>query len=106
MNTPSDFKIEIIAVGSELLTPHFQDTNSLFLTERLNELGLEINFKSIVGDDWDDLCLALQNARNRAQLVFVMGGLGPTRDDRTKEALAKILNRQLILDEALLKKIE
>ncbi|MFC2167171.1 molybdopterin-binding protein, partial [Acidobacteriota bacterium] len=79
-------KIEIIAVGSELLSPFIQDTNSLYLIERLNDLGLEVHFKTIVGDDMDDLMLALRNSLARSQIVFVMGGLGPTNDDRTREA--------------------
>ncbi len=89
-------KIEIIAVGSELLSPLFQDTNSLYLIERLNDLGLEANFKTIVGDGWNDLILALQNSLARARIVFIMGGLGPTKDDRTREALASVLERKLL----------
>lgn len=89
-------KIEIIAVGSELLSPFFQDTNSLYLIERLNDLGLEANFKTIVGDDFDDLCLAIHTSLGRARIVLIVGGLGPTKDDRTREALACVLERKLV----------
>jgi len=96
MKSSSIPKIEIIAVGSELLSPFFQDTNSLYLIERLNDLGLEANFKTTVGDDWDDLKLAIHNSLARARIVIIMGGLGPTRDDRTREALASVLKRKLL----------
>lgn len=106
MNTKKDFKVEIMAVGSELLTPHFQDTNSLYLSGRLSELGMEVSYKSIVGDDWDDLELCIQQALSRADLVIAIGGLGPTRDDRTREAFASVLGRKLIFKEELLQKIK
>ena len=96
MKSNSIPKIEIIAVGTELLSPHFQDTNSLYLIERLNDLGLEANFKTIVGDDMDDLKLAIHNSLARARVVFITGGLGPTKDDRTREALASVLKRKLL----------
>jgi len=94
-------RIEIIAVGSELLTAHHLDTNSLYLTGRLNELGLEVAFKTVVGDDLETLLIALQNAMDRSSLIFVMGGLGPTDDDRTREALARVLGRRLVFDRRL-----
>ncbi len=78
-------KVEIIAVGSELLTPDFQDTNSLRLTAGLNSIGLEVSFKTIVGDDERDLARVLRTAFGRSRLVLCMGGLGPTEDDRTRE---------------------
>jgi nicotinamide-nucleotide amidase len=106
MKTKRDIKIEIIAIGSELLTPHFQDTNSLYLTERLNDLGLEVSFKTIVGDEWDDLVLSIKQALSRADIILAMGGLGPTKDDRTREAFASVLERKLIFDKKLLQKIE
>ena len=99
-------RTEIIAVGSELLSPHFQDTNSLFLTERLNDLGLSVHFKSIVGDEWDDLCSAIENALARSDLIFAIGGLGPTEDDRTREAFASVLGRNLIFSENIMSSIE
>jgi nicotinamide-nucleotide amidase len=94
-------KVEIVAVGTELLTPDFQDTNSLRLTESLNALGLEVSFKTIVGDDERDLARALRTALGRARLVICMGGLGPTADDRTRETLAKVLGRRLVFRKSI-----
>jgi nicotinamide-nucleotide amidase len=99
-------KIEIIAVGSELLTPFFQDTNSLYLTERLNDLGLDVSWKTVVGDDRQDLAISLRTALSRSDLVLVMGGLGPTEDDLTREVCAEVLERKLVFDETVFRKIE
>ncbi len=82
---------EIIAVGSELLTPYRQDTNSLFLTEQLNALGVTVIFKTIVGDRQAHLVQAVSIALDRADIVCVMGGLGPTEDDLTREAVGAAL---------------
>ena len=95
-------KCEIIAVGSEMLTPYRQDTNSLYLTEKLNELGVTVAFKSIVGDRRKDLLNAIQTALGRADIVVLMGGLGPTEDDLTREAVAEALSLRLRRDGALL----
>lgn len=86
---------EIIAVGSELLTPYRQDTNSLYLTERLNELGIAVTFKSIVGDRKPDLVGAIRTALGRTDLVITMGGLGPTEDDLTRQGVAEALGIRL-----------
>jgi nicotinamide-nucleotide amidase len=86
---------EIIAVGSEMLTPHRQDTNSLYLTAGLNELGVTVAFKTIVGDNRDHLRSAIHIAINRADIVLLSGGLGPTEDDLTRECLAETLNLSL-----------
>ena len=86
---------EIIAVGSELLTPFRQDTNSLFLTEQLNSLGVTVVFKTIVGDRKPHLVQAISYAVGRADIVCVMGGLGPTEDDLTREAVAEALGVRL-----------
>ena len=82
---------EIIAVGSEMLTPYRQDTNSLFLTEKLNEIGVTVAFKTIVGDRRKDLVNAVKTALGRVDILLVMGGLGPTEDDLTREAVAEAL---------------
>jgi len=79
---------EIIAIGSELLTPFRQDTNSLYLTEHLNQLGVEVVFKTIVGDTRARLVQVAKTALGRADLLIFMGGLGPTEDDLTREAVA------------------
>lgn len=82
---------EIIAIGSELLTPHRQDTNSLYITEKLNLLGVNVTFKTIVGDRKKHLVDAIRNALRRTDIIVVMGGLGPTEDDLTREATAEAL---------------
>jgi nicotinamide-nucleotide amidase len=95
-------KSEIIAVGSEMLTPFRQDTNSLYLTEKLNEIGVSIAFKTIVGDREKDLVSAIQIALGRADIVILMGGLGPTEDDLTREAVAAALSLKMRRDGTLL----
>jgi nicotinamide-nucleotide amidase len=92
---------EIIAIGSELLTPYRQDTNSLFLTERLNEIGVTVTFKTIVGDRKEHLVGAIRTALQRADIVILMGGLGPTEDDLTRPAVAEALNISLKRDSDL-----
>jgi len=99
-------KAEIIAVGSELLTPYFQDTNSLFLTEKLNEAGFEVRFKTIVGDREEDIAEVFRNALGRSRLVIFSGGLGPTEDDLTRAAVARVLGCHLVLDTSILEGIE
>ncbi len=97
---------EIIAVGSELLTPHRQDTNSLYLTEKLNELGVEVRFKCIVGDDAEGLTAAAKLAMRRSDIIIFTGGLGPTEDDLTREAVADALGLKLQRDPELIAKLE
>ncbi len=99
-------KAEIIAVGSELLTPDRVDTNSLFLTARLNQLGIEVTRKTIVGDDLAPLRNAFEEAAKRVELIIASGGLGPTEDDRTRDAVADLLGRKLSRDPAVMSKIE
>ncbi len=86
---------EIVAIGSELLTPFRQDTNSLYLTEKLNQFGVEVIFKTIVGDRREHLTAAASQALSRADIVIFMGGLGPTEDDLTREAVADALGLEL-----------
>ncbi len=86
---------EIIAVGSELLTPQHTDTNSLYITEKLNNLGILVRFKSIVGDSRGDLASMVRTALSRSQLIILTGGLGPTDDDLTREVVAELLGRPL-----------
>src|SRR5258708_14346733 len=99
-------KAEIIAVGSELLTPDRMDTNSLFLTEELNKLGIEVVRKSIVGDNRDYLSAAFKEALERVELVIASGGLGPTEDDLTRETVAEPLGRKVHLNNEILRYIE
>ncbi len=97
---------EIIAVGSELLTPQRVDTNSLFLTEHLNNLGVEVVLKTVVGDDRERLAAAVRAAVARSEIVILTGGLGPTEDDVTREAVAAALDRKLVFRADLLEWIE
>ncbi len=86
---------EIIAVGSELLTPFRLDTNSLYLTEKLNSLGIEVRLKTVVGDDRDRLASVFNAALNRSGIIILIGGLGPTEDDVNREVVASVLERPL-----------
>jgi nicotinamide-nucleotide amidase len=99
-------KAEIIAVGSELLTPDRLDTNSLFLTEELNGLGIEVVRKTVVGDNRELLSEAFRDALNRVPLIIASGGLGPTEDDLTRETVADLLGRKLRRNDAILHHIE
>jgi len=91
----------ILAVGSELLTPSRIDTNSLFVTEQLNLLGIELVFKSVIGDDREELADAVRRALDRVDLVVCSGGLGPTDDDVTRDVVAAVLQRPLAEDERI-----
>jgi len=97
---------EIIAIGSELLAPDRTDTNSLWLTEQLNRLGIEVKLKTIVGDDDARLEEAIKDASRRSKVVITTGGLGPTEDDITRKITARALGRRLLLDENVLEEIK
>lgn len=97
---------EIIAIGSELLTPNHMDTNSLWLTERLNSIGIEVKLKTIVGDDDSRLEEAIRDALRRSSVVITTGGLGPTEDDITRKIAARALGRRLLLDETVLEELK
>ena len=99
-------KAEIIAIGSELLTPYRLDTNSLFLTDGLNKLGIRVVHKDVVGDSLDDMRSSFAHALERAELIVACGGLGPTDDDRTREAVAELLGRKLHRDDAIIRHIQ
>jgi competence/damage-inducible protein CinA-like protein len=103
---PKTMKAEIIAVGSELLTPDRVDTNSLFLTEELNKLGIEVVRKTVVGDSADDLRATFHEALERVELVIASGGLGPTQDDLTRETVAELLGRKLVRNDEIVRIIE
>ena len=104
---PSSFRhAEILAIGTELLTPFRADTNSLYLTARLNELGLDVIGKSVVPDDRPALESALRRALQRASVVVTTGGLGPTEDDLTRNALAAVAGVPFAEDGTVLAAIE
>jgi nicotinamide-nucleotide amidase len=81
----------VLAVGSEMLTPLRIDTNSLFITEQLNAIGIDVVFKGVVGDDRGELGTAVRTALSRVDLLVLSGGLGPTDDDVTRDVVADVL---------------
>ncbi len=87
---------EIIAIGSELLTPQKTDTNSLWLTEMLNDIGVEVMLKTIVGDDELRLEEVIRDALKRSDIVITTGGLGPTEDDVSRQVSARAIDRELV----------
>jgi nicotinamide-nucleotide amidase len=97
---------EIIAIGSELLTPRFKDTNSLYLTEQLNAIGIPVVMKMIVGDDENYLESAVRNSLARTPILITIGGLGPTEDDVTRKVIARVLQRQLVLNDDILARLQ
>ncbi|HEX8649323.1 MAG TPA: competence/damage-inducible protein A [Pyrinomonadaceae bacterium] len=96
---------EIIAIGSELLTPDRTDTNSLWLTEKLNSVGIEVKLKTIVGDDDARLEETIKDALRRSRVVIMTGGLGPTEDDITRKIAARAMSRRLLFNEKVLDEI-
>ena len=97
---------EIIAIGSELLTPRFTDTNSVYLTEQLNAVGIPVMMKTIVGDQETYLEQAVRGSLERTPILITIGGLGPTEDDITRKVVARVLERQLILNDEILARIQ
>src|SRR5262245_59290436 len=98
-------KAAILAVGSEMLTPFRVDTNSLFITERLNTIGYDVRLKAVVGDDVDELARSVEGTLAWADLVVLTGGLGPTEDDITRDAVARVLGLPLDLDEEIVARL-
>jgi nicotinamide-nucleotide amidase len=90
---------EIIAVGSEMLTPERVDTNSLYLTAELNKLGVEVVAKCVIGDDRERLAAAVRLSLSRSPILIISGGLGPTEDDVTREAVAQAVDRKLAFND-------
>jgi len=99
-------RAEIIATGSELLSGGVVDTNSVFLAEELLDIGIETAFKTIVGDDEKDMEDAVRTARERVDVILVTGGIGPTEDDITRKALARVLKKRLVLSDDALKAVK
>lgn len=97
---------EIIAIGSELLTPQKLDTNSLYLTDQLNALGVEVVRKTVVGDERPRLIDTIVGAIARSQIVVLTGGLGPTEDDLTRDSVASALGRSLVFRQEICDQIE
>ncbi len=91
---------ELISVGTEILLGNIVNTNAAYLAEKCAALGLSCFYQSVVGDNEGRLCDTIRMALDRSDIVILSGGLGPTKDDLTKECVAKVLNRELVLDEA------
>src|SRR6185369_6307354 len=93
---------EVISIGDELTSVQRLDTNSQWLSQRLGELGLAVHYHTTVADDLSANIGVFRNAIERADVVVATGGLGPTADDLTRQALAEVTGRELVLDEASL----
>src|SRR5277367_4222131 len=98
-------RIEIVAVGTELLLGQITDTNSQWMGEHLAAVGVTSHFHQAVGDNHDRMVLAFRTALARSDGVIVCGGLGPTHDDITREAIAEVMNVPLVRDEAIVERI-
>ena len=95
----------ILAIGSEMLTPFRVDTNSLFITERLNAIGYDVRLKAVVADDVDELARVIAAALAWADAIVITGGLGPTEDDITRDAVARVLATPLDIDDAIVERL-
>lgn len=97
---------EIIAVGSELLLGQIANTNAQFMSEQLAELGINVYYHTVVGDNEKRLEQVMDIARNRSDVIIFTGGLGPTKDDLTKETIARMLHKSLVMDQQALQHLE
>ena len=95
----------ILAIGSEMLTPFRVDTNSLFITERLNAIGCDVRLKAVVADEVEELARVIDSALAWADVIVVTGGLGPTEDDITRDAVARVLGTPLEIDETIVERL-
>ena len=98
--------VELISVGTELLLGNIVNTNANYLSKKCAELGFSLYYQITVGDNEGRLCEVLKSALSRSDIVILTGGLGPTQDDMTKEAVAKVLKRELIMDETSRERID
>src|ERR1700737_530206 len=105
VDNPS-MKTEVISIGSELTSGQTLDTNSQWLSRRLAEMGIPVGWHTTVADDLDDNAAAFRIAAQRARLVLITGGLGPTQDDLTREALARAAGVELVLHDGSLQQIQ
>src|SRR5436309_16047194 len=99
-------KAEILSIGSELTSGQNLDTNSQWLSQRLAAIGIPVGWHTTIADDLEDNVAAFRIATQRADLVLATGGLGPTQDDLTREALARLAGVELVLDPASLERIQ
>src|SRR5690606_41859641 len=99
-------KAEILAVGTELLMGQIANTNAQYISSRLPEIGIGVYYHGVVGDNPERLKQSLRLAMSRADIIILTGGLGPTQDDITKETVAAVLERKLVLDRTSLEQME
>ncbi|MFH2037318.1 MAG: competence/damage-inducible protein A [Candidatus Zixiibacteriota bacterium] len=99
-------KVELIAIGDEIITGHTVDTNTVFIAKKLAEIGLSVTYKTAVGDDLVRMEEVFHKALDRADIVIVTGGLGPTDDDITKRAIVKVFKRNLVFHEDILEDLK
>src|SRR5690348_16745229 len=99
-------RLELVTIGDELLLGFTIDTNAAFLARTLSEIGAEIAWRTTVGDEPERIVQAVRNALDRTGAVITTGGLGPTADDRTRPAIARLFGRELRMDEALMERIK
>jgi nicotinamide-nucleotide amidase len=97
---------EIVAIGSELLLGQIVDTNSAWMAQRLAEIGVNLFYKTIVGDNAGRMCEIISRALERSDVIITSGGIGPTEDDLTREIVAEVTGQELVLDPHLLEQIE
>ena len=98
-------KAEILTIGDEILIGQITNTNSVWIAQQLNLMGIKIVHMASVSDNEDEIIKALEEATLRADFVFITGGLGPTKDDITKKTIAKFFNTELIINETVLKMV-
>jgi nicotinamide-nucleotide amidase len=98
--------VEIVAIGSELLLGQIVDTNSAWMAQRFTSLGIDLFYKCVVGDNPGRMKEVIDRALSRSDIVITSGGLGPTRDDLTREIIAEVTGRKLLFDEILMEQIE
>ena len=97
---------EIVAIGSELLLGQIVDTNSAWMAQQLAALGLDLHYKTVVGDNPGRMREVLDCALQRSQVVITSGGIGPTQDDLTREIVAEVMGRELVLDQDLMEQFQ
>ncbi|MBF0509292.1 MAG: competence/damage-inducible protein A, partial [Deltaproteobacteria bacterium] len=103
---PESLRCEIITIGSELLLGQIVDTNTVYLAKELGRIGLAVGFRTAVGDRLEDIELAIRQALARSDLVITTGGLGPTEDDLTRQAVAQAAGVELVYNQDLMNDIE
>lgn len=99
-------KIEIVAVGSEILSGNVVDTNSAYISQELHKLGVGVSRITVISDSRDEIIKALQDGRSRSDVVILTGGLGPTHDDITRKTVSSFLGRRLVLNDQILMKVK